>query len=137
MMSATPSSSSCAGISMAAKARPVDASQPLIASQRRAPAHSLDDTGSGLAYERGTTPAHARSRNGHAPPARSHPSDSPLAAKAGGGLPDMGSLAAYAGLSDPSRGLCAGCKRTAPPPWNGASSMAPEAPYVIGVPLGG
>ena len=54
MMSATPIFEQlCRDFHDAANARPVEASQPLIASQRKGPAHSLDDTGSGLVYERG------------------------------------------------------------------------------------
>jgi hypothetical protein len=54
MMSATPIFEQlCRDLHDAANAQPVDAPQPLIVSQRKGPAHSLDDAGSGLAYERG------------------------------------------------------------------------------------
>ena len=54
MMSATPIFEQlCRDFHDAANAQPLDASPPLIASQRKGPAHSLEDTGSGLVYERG------------------------------------------------------------------------------------
>jgi hypothetical protein len=57
MMSATPIFEQlCRDFHDAANAHPVDASQPLIVSQRKGPAHSLEDTGSGLAYVGGCAP---------------------------------------------------------------------------------
>ncbi|MDT7596857.1 MAG: hypothetical protein QOJ06_2403 [Pseudonocardiales bacterium] len=57
MMSATPIFEQlCRDFHDAANAQPVDASQPLIATQRKGPAHSLEDTGNGRVYERGNLP---------------------------------------------------------------------------------
>jgi hypothetical protein len=54
MMSATPIFEQlCRDFLDAANTQSVDSSQPLIASQRKGPAHSLDDTASGPGYERG------------------------------------------------------------------------------------
>lgn len=55
MTSATPIFEQlCRDFFDAGKARPVDGTQPRIAIQPKAPAHSLEDTGSGLEYERGS-----------------------------------------------------------------------------------
>lgn len=55
MMSATPIFEQlCRDFHDAGRARSADAPQQPIASQPEAPAHSLDDTGSGRAYERGS-----------------------------------------------------------------------------------
>jgi hypothetical protein len=52
-MSATPIFEQlCREILDAGKARPADGLQPVIAPQSRGPAHSLEETGGGLAYER-------------------------------------------------------------------------------------
>ena len=57
MMSATPIFEQlCRDLHDAANAQPMDASQPLIATQRKGPAHSLEDTRSGLVYERDNLP---------------------------------------------------------------------------------
>jgi hypothetical protein len=57
MMSATPIFEQlCRDFHDAANPQPVDAAQPLIATQRKGPAHSLEDTGSGRVYERGNLP---------------------------------------------------------------------------------
>jgi hypothetical protein len=54
MMSATPIFEQlCRDFLDAGKTRPVDAPQPLIVSQPKAPAHSLEDTGGAPVSERG------------------------------------------------------------------------------------
>lgn len=54
MTSATPIFEQlCRDFFDAGKPRPVDATHPQIASQPKAPAHSLEDPGSGLVDERG------------------------------------------------------------------------------------
>jgi hypothetical protein len=54
MMSATPIFEQlCRDFLDASKTRPVDGTQPQIASQPKAPAHSREDTGGDLVYERG------------------------------------------------------------------------------------
>ncbi len=55
MTSATPIFEQlCRDFFDAGKNRPVDGTQSQIANQPKAPAHSLEDTGSRLAYERGS-----------------------------------------------------------------------------------
>jgi hypothetical protein len=55
MTSATPIFEQlCRDFFDACQTRPVDAPQPEVASRPKAPAHSREDTGSGLVYERGS-----------------------------------------------------------------------------------
>jgi hypothetical protein len=55
MTSATPIFEQlCRDFFDAGKTRPVDGTQPPMASQPRGPAHSLEDTGGGIRYERGS-----------------------------------------------------------------------------------
>jgi hypothetical protein len=60
MMSATPIFEQlCRDLLDASKTRPIDNTQSQIASQPKAPAHSREDTGGGLTYERGNHPVRA------------------------------------------------------------------------------
>lgn len=61
MMSATPIFEQlCREIRDASNtAWPTDGAQPMIASQRKGPAHALEENSRGLGYERGSYPPHA------------------------------------------------------------------------------
>jgi hypothetical protein len=55
MTSATPIFEQlCRDFFDAGRAQPVDGTQPQVTRQLKAPAHSLEDAGSGLVYERGS-----------------------------------------------------------------------------------